>query len=65
MEQYCQKITEKLLETLKSLGFGLVSVSNLKISWTPKAHHVADHYSEYFDDPLTKKQALGLSQVTK
>ncbi len=33
----------------------------LKFSWTPKAHHIADHFSDYFEDPLVKGQALGVT----
>jgi len=38
----------------------------IKFSLTPKAHHIADHFSEYFEDPLTKGQALGVTieQIT-
>ena len=31
------------------------------LSWTPKAHHIADHMSDYFDDPLVCGQALGVT----
>ena len=30
----------------------------LKLSWSPKAHHIADHFSDYFDDG---GQALGVT----
>ena len=30
-----------------------------KLSWTPKAHHIADHLVEYFKDPLVNRKALG------
>ena len=29
----------------------------MKFSWTPKA----DHFSDYFEDPLVKGQALGVT----
>ena len=30
----------------------------LKLSWSPKAHHIADHLSDYFDDG---GEALGVT----
>ena len=30
----------------------------IKLSWSPKAHHIADHFSDYFDDG---GQALGVT----
>ncbi len=33
----------------------------MKFSWTPKVHHIADHFSDYFEDPLVKGQALGVT----
>ena len=39
----------------------LVDEPSLKINWTPKAHQISDHFSDYFEDPLVKKQALGVT----
>ena len=33
----------------------------MKLSWTPKAHQIADHFSDYFDDPLVCGQSLGVT----
>ncbi len=33
----------------------------IKLSWTPKAHQIADHLSDYFDDPMVCGQALGVT----
>ena len=30
----------------------------IKLSWSPKAHHIADHFSDYFDDG---GEALGVT----
>ena len=29
------------------------------LSWTPKAHQIAHHFSDYFEDPFMKGQSLG------
>ena len=31
---------------------------DIKLSWSPKAHHIADHLSDYFDDG---GEALGVT----
>ena len=39
----------------------------MNLSWTPKAHQIAHHFSDYFEDPLVKGQSLGVTsdQVIK
>ena len=32
--------------------------TSIKLSWSPKAHHIADHLSDYFDDG---GEALGVT----
>ena len=48
-------------ENIKRSWQEMVDQPVLKFSWTPKAHHIADHFSEYFEDPLEKGQALGVN----
>ena len=33
----------------------------MKLSWTPKAHQIADHFSDYFDDPLVCGQSFSVT----
>ena len=33
----------------------------IKLSWTPKAHIIAEHFSDYFEDPLVCGQSLGVT----
>ena len=29
---------------------------NVKLSWTPKIHHIIHHFSDYFEDTLVEKK---------
>ena len=38
----------------------LIHDKKVKLNMTPKAHQIADHFAQYFDDPLVKQEGLGM-----
>ena len=50
-----------MANTFKETWRRLVNVSEVGLSWTPKAHYIFDHFSDYFEDPLTEGRALGVT----
>ena len=41
---------EDIITSFKNSWQALIDEPILKLSWTPKAHHIADHFVEYFKD---------------
>ena len=50
---------EDIITCFKNSWQAIIDEPIVKLSWTPKAHHIADHFVDYFKDPLVNNQALG------
>ena len=63
----CQKefltkfILDRHIQTIHAKKIYSCEQCNVSVNWTPKAHQISDHFSDYFEDPLVKKQALGVT----
>ena len=58
---------EKFKKILEESGFPrkswklLVDNPEVGLTWTPKAHYISDHFSDYFEDPLVEGMGLGVT----
>ena len=57
----------QVTQNLKNSWGSLVEDPRVKLTWPNTVHHIVDHFSDYFEDPLTSGEPLGFTsdQITE